>query len=74
MNDDFQIDDKVEIYLDVKFGEKEGWYSGKVIQIEPYSRHRRFYWVELSVDAQTILGTQRISVFNPKNIRKWMEE
>lgn len=64
-----QINDRVKIYLDSKFGEKEGWYEGTVIRIDPYSRHRSFYWVELNADAQVILGSRQISVINPKNIK-----
>lgn len=64
-----QINDRVKIYLDSKFGEKEGWYEGTVIRIDPYSRHRSFYWVELDTNAQAILGTRQISVINPKNIK-----
>jgi hypothetical protein len=65
-----QVDDKVRIYLDSKFGEKEGWYEGVVFKVDPYSEHRSFYWVELNADAQMLLGTRQISVFNPKNIQK----
>lgn len=64
-----QIGNRVRIYLDSKFGEKEGWYEGVVFQIDPYSEHRGFYWVELDEDAQSALGIKRISVFNPKNIK-----
>jgi hypothetical protein len=64
------VGDKVRIYLDSKFGDKEGWYEGVVFKIDPYSEHRSFYWVELIADAQMILGTRQISVFNPKKIQK----
>lgn len=70
MDSVIQIGDQVEIYLDSKFGEKEGWYEGTVFKIEPYSEHRSFYWVELSDEAQLIFGTRQISVFNVKNIKK----
>lgn len=65
-----QIGDRVEIQLDAKFGEKEGWYAGVVVRIEPYSEHRSFYWVRLDAEAQSVLKVNEISVFNPKHIRK----
>ena len=74
MNDAIQISDRVKIYLDAKFGEKEGWYEGTVIRIEPYSEHRSFYWVELNAEAQLTLGMRQISVFNLKNIKKLLEQ
>lgn len=74
MNDVIQIGDRVNIYLDAKFGEKEGWYEGSVFRIDPYSEHRSFYWVELGAEAQALLGTRQISVFNLKNIKKLLDE
>ncbi len=70
MTEPIQIGDQVRIYLDSKFGENAGWYEGTVLRIDPYSEHRSFYWVELNAEAQAILGTKQISVFNPKNIQK----
>lgn len=70
MTEPIQIGDQVKIFLDSKFGENEGWYDGTVFKIDPYSEHRSFYWVELCAEAQAILGTKQISIFNPKNIRK----
>ena len=70
MTADLQIGDRVEIYLDEKFGDKAGWYSGTIFKIDPYSEHRSFYWVTFDEAAQTIIGMRQISVFNPKNIRK----
>jgi hypothetical protein len=70
MDEVIQIGDRVEIYFDAKFGEKEGWYEGTVFKIEPYSEHRSFYWVHLSAEAQLTLGMRQISVFNVKNIKK----
>ena len=70
MSESINIGDRVQIRLDTKFGEYEGWYAGIVMRIEPYSEHRKFYWVRLDAEAQSILRTQEISVFNPKNIRK----
>ncbi|MBM3179032.1 MAG: hypothetical protein FJZ86_01620 [Chloroflexi bacterium] len=70
MTEPIQIGDQVKIYLDSKFGENAGWYEGTVFRIDPYSEHRNFYWVELNAEAQAILGTKQISVFNPRNIQK----
>jgi hypothetical protein len=64
------VGDRVKIYLDSKFGDKEGWYEGTVFKIDPYSEHRNFYWVELNTAAQMILNSKQISVFNLKNIQK----
>jgi hypothetical protein len=69
MVDSIRIGDKVRIYLDSKFGEREGWYEGMVFRIEPYSEHRSFYWIALDEAAQSVLGIRQISVFNPKNIK-----
>ncbi|NOT03833.1 MAG: hypothetical protein HOP27_04465 [Anaerolineales bacterium] len=65
-----QIGDRVKIKLDSKFGTNEGWHEGIVVRIDPYSEHRKFYWVKLNEEAQIILGIKQISVFNPKNIQK----
>jgi hypothetical protein len=70
MDEAIQIGDQVKIYLDSKFRDKEGWYEGVVFKIDPYSEHRNFYWVELNADAQMVLGSKQISVFNLKNIQK----
>lgn len=70
MNEEIEINERVKIYLDSKFGDREGWYEGVVFKVDPYSEHRSFYWVELNADAQSILGTRQISVFNVKNIKK----
>jgi len=70
MTEEIKIGDRVKIYLDSKFRDKEGWYEGVVVKIDPYSEHRSFYWVELNADAQMILGIKHISVFNLKNIQK----
>ncbi|HCB01385.1 MAG TPA: hypothetical protein DEP19_03290 [Anaerolineae bacterium] len=70
MTNEIKIGDPVRIHLDEKFGERAGWYDGKVIKIDPYSEHRSFYWVELNEEAQIILGMKQISIFNPKNIKK----
>jgi hypothetical protein len=70
MTEAIQAGDRVKIYLDSKFGDKEGWYEGTVFKIDPYSKHRSFYWVELNADAQIVAGIRQISVFNLKNIQK----
>ncbi len=70
MNEEIRIGDRVKIFLDSKFGDKEGWYEGTIFKIDPYSEHRSFYWVELDKEAQDILGISQISVLNPKNIEK----
>jgi hypothetical protein len=70
MTEVIQVGDRVKIYLDSKFADKEGWYEGVVFKIDPYSKHRSFYWVELNTDVQLILGARQISVFNMKHIQK----
>ena len=68
MTEEIRIGDRVKVFLDSKYGNKEGWYAGTVFKIDPYSEHRSFYWVELDSDEQFILGIKQISVFNPRNI------
>jgi hypothetical protein len=70
MTEDIIIGNRVKVYFGEKFGEKEGWYHGVVVKIDPYSEHRSFYWVELDAEAQTQLGIKQISVFNIRNIQK----
>ena len=70
MTEVIQVGNRVQIRLDSKFGEKEGWYTGTVVHIDPYSEHRSFYWVQLDAEAQSVLKVREISVFNPKNIKK----
>lgn len=74
MTQAIKIGDPVRVHFDEKFGERTGWYNGKVIKIDPYSAHRSFYWVELEEPAQKILNIKLISVFNPKNIEKIEQE
>jgi hypothetical protein len=71
MSELIRVGDRVEIFLDRKWG-AEGWYEGRVVRIDPYSEHRSFHWVELDEQPAAILGRgiKLISVFNPKNIRK----
>lgn len=68
---DINLGDRVEVQLDAKSWQSQGWFSGVVVRIDPYSQHRSFYWVELDADAQAMLGggIKLISVLNPKNIR-----
>jgi len=72
MSHSFQIGDQVQIFLDANVWGSEGWFEGTVVRIDPYSQHRSFYWVQLSEEAQAMLGNKAklISVLNPKNIRK----
>lgn len=70
MTDDIKIGERVEVFLDQKFGDREGWYAGTVFKIDPYSNHRSFYWVRFDEAVANLLGIQQISVFNPKNLRK----
>ena len=69
-SDDFQIGDRVKVFLDSMYWKSEGWFDGAIIRIDPYSEHRSFYWVELDVEVQSRQGgkTGIISVLNPKNI------
>jgi len=72
MADEIRVGDRVQIFLNAKNWGHDDWFDGRVVRIEPYSRHRNFYWVELDNAAQLTLvaGMKLISVFNPKNIRK----
>jgi len=66
------VGDRVKVYLDSKFWKSEGWFEGTVMRIDPYSKHRQFYWVELDVEVEALPGgkTSLVSVFNPKNLKK----
>ncbi len=70
MSAGFQVGERVEVYLDAKFGEKQGWYAGTIFRVDPYSEHRNFYWVRFEAEVQAALGLTQLSVFNPRNIRK----
>jgi len=74
MDESIRIGEHVKIFLDSKFGNSAGWFQGIVVHIDPYSKHRSFYWVELDEDSQAMLGIKQISVFNPKNIQKMETE
>lgn len=72
MDNEINIGDRVQVFLDTKFWKSEGWFDGTVVRIDPYSEHRSFFWVELDEDMEAIPGKAAglISVLNPKNIRK----
>jgi hypothetical protein len=72
MTEPIRVGDRVRIFLNSRFWDSEGWFEGVVVRIEPYSAHRSFYWVELSAEAQAILGggVKLISVLNPKKIER----
>ena len=74
MSDSLQIGDRAEVYLDAKFGGQEGWHSGTIFRIDPYSEHRSFYWVRFDAEVADVLGMPQISVFNPKKIRRNQSE
>jgi hypothetical protein len=67
----FKVDDRVEIYLTSTYWKQEGWFSGTVIRVEPYTQRRSFYWVKLDkpVASKDGASMQLISVINLKNIR-----
>jgi hypothetical protein len=71
MPSDIHVGDRVSVRLESAFWKKQGWISGTVVRIDPYSPHRSFYWVELDLDAQAAGGgsVSLVSVLNPKNIR-----
>jgi hypothetical protein len=71
VNDPIRVGDHVKVYLDSKFWKSEGWFEGTVVRIDPYSRHRQFYWVELDLEVEALQGgkTHLVSVFNLKNIQ-----
>jgi hypothetical protein len=72
MTDEINLGDRVQIFLDSKTWGSDGWFSGKVVRIDPYTKHRSFYWVELDDESAAVLGkaTRLISVLNPRNIRR----
>lgn len=72
MTEGIQVGDRVQVFLDSKFWKSEGWFEGTVVRIDPYSAHRRFYWVEMDENVKALSGgaTSLVSVLNPKNIKK----
>jgi hypothetical protein len=71
MSETIQVGDRAKIFLDSKFWKTEGWYEGTVVRIDPYSKHRQFYWVELDLEVEALQGgkSNLVSVLNPKNIQ-----
>jgi len=71
MTESIRVGSRVRIYLDSKFWKSEGWFEGIVVRIDPDSRHRQFYWVELDLEVEALPGgkTYLVSVFNLKNIQ-----
>jgi hypothetical protein len=72
MAEEINIGDRVQIFLSANVWGSDGWFDGKVVRIEPYTKHRSFYWVELDEESAAALGkgARLISVLNPRNIRK----
>jgi hypothetical protein len=70
MGDVIHIGDRVRVRLEARAVGDEEWFEGIVVRIDPYSEHRRFYWVEFDAEVRALLGIGQISVFNPKNIKK----
>jgi hypothetical protein len=70
MTEALRVGERVEVLVRAKGTGAEGWFEATVLRIEPYSEHRSFYWVEFGEEAQSILGFDHISVFNPKKIRR----
>jgi len=66
------VGDRVKVFLDSKFWKSVGWFTGTVVRIDPYSKHRQFYWVKLDVGVEAVGGgiSEVISVLNPKNIKR----
>ncbi len=71
MPGEFQIGERVRVYLDSSYWKSQGWFDGTVVRIDPYSVHRRFYWVELDTEIEAATGgtTRLVSVLNPSRIR-----
>ena len=69
---DIHAGDRVSLQLDSPVWKSRGWFAGTVVRIDPYSEHRRFYWVELDEEVEGASGgrTRLVSVLNPKNIRR----
>lgn len=69
--DSYAPGQRVEIHLNANTFGQEGWFTGVVVRIEPYSAHRSFIWVELEEEARAMVGggVKLVSVFNLKNIR-----
>lgn len=72
MQEEIAVGDRVKVFLDSTFWKSEGWFEGTVVRIDPYSAHRRFYWVELDTEVRAAQGgqTRVVSVLNPARITK----
>ena len=72
MQEEIAVGDRVKVFLDSIFWKSEGWFEGTVVRIDPYSAHRRFYWVELDTEVRAAQGgqTRVVSVLNPARITK----
>jgi hypothetical protein len=70
-DESYKVGDHVQVYLDSQFWKSEGWYSGTVLRLDPYSEHRSFIWVELDTPVLDARGgaSSVISVLNPKRIK-----
>lgn len=72
MAEPIRVGGRVRVFLDSKFWKSEGWFEGTVVRVDPYSRHRQFYWVELDIEVEAVQGgkSNLISVFNPNNLQR----
>ena len=68
---EWKVGDRVEICLSAPHWQPPGWHAGVVIDLEPYTQHRSFYWVRLDCPVVSSQGvsTDLISVLNPAHIR-----
>jgi hypothetical protein len=66
------VGDRVQVYLTCGYWKQENWFPGEIVKIEPYTKYRRFYWVNLDHPVESHDGslTDMIAVLNLKNIRK----
>ena len=72
MPNHLELGDRVKVRLDSNFWRSQGWFEGVVTGVQPYSQHRRFYWIELDQDVEGTDGgrTRFVTVFNPSNFQK----
>ena len=55
MTDEIKLGDRVQIFLDSKTWGSDGWFSGKVVRIDPYTKHRSFYCWVLDYESVAVL-------------------